>query len=362
MAPPPRHQGVAHHGEMGGTARFVGVKALEAGTLAMNWLSRPRFKRPSPAPRARHRAMETSIQMRQRDTGLYDFLPYNDRPMIAWPGGARIAVWVVPNIEFYEFDPPRGAIRQPWPRPSPDVLNYAMRDYGNRVGLGRMMEAMQRFGIRGSVSLSVAVCDHFPDIIRDCRALGWEFLSHGIYNTRYLYGMSPEQERQIIHDTRDSIEQHTGQRLDGWLSPALSNTEHTIELLAEEGIRYTMDFFHDDQPTPLKTRSGRLMSLPYSWEINDAPSFKSWNMTPADYGDMVKRQFDQLYAEGAESGTVMGWPLHPFNLGQPHRIAMFNEVLAHITSHDGVWLATGREIADWYDTHCYDAFRGHAVV
>lgn len=299
---------------------------------------------------------------KQRDTGFYPFLPYRDRPPIRWPGGKRLAFWMIPNIEFYELDPPPNPTRQPWPRPSPDILNYGLRDYGNRVGLWRMMEVMQRYGARGSVSLNVAVCDHFPDIIRDCAALGWDFLSHGVYNTRYLYGMDAEQERRLIRDTRDSIEQHTGQALDGWLSPALTNTPNTIELLAEEGLKYTMDLFHDDQPTPLRTAKGRLMSLPYSWEVNDAPLFTLWNASPSEYGDMLKRQFDQLYLEGEESGTVMGWPLHPFRLGQPHRIRIFEDILRHVTSHEGVWLATGREIAAWYDEHHYDAAAAHAAA
>lgn len=297
--------------------------------------------------------------MKQQDTGFYPFIPYRDRPRIEWPGGKRLAFWMIPNIEFYELEPPPNATRPPWPRPNPDVLNYSLRDYGNRVGLWRMMEVMQKYQLRGSVSLNVAVCDHFPDIIRDCAALGWEFLSHGVYNTRYMYGMDAEQERRLIRDTRDSIEQHTGQSLDGWLSPALTNTPNTIQILAEEGLKYTMDLFHDDQPTPLRTQHGRLMSLPYSWETNDAPMFTLWNISPSDYGDTLKRQFDQLYAEG---GTVMGWPLHPFRLGQPNRIKIFEDVVRHITAHDGVWCATGREIAAWYDTHYYDATAATAAA
>ena len=293
--------------------------------------------------------------MPRPDPGLYDYLPITDRPPLTWPGGARVAFWVAPNIEFYELDPPVNPVRRPWTRVQPDVLMYAHRDYGNRVGVWRMMEVMDRHGVRGSVSLSVAVCDHHPEIIEACLARGWELFSHGVYNTRYTYGMDEAQERALIEDASATIEKASGQRLQGWLSPALSNTERTMELLAEYGIRYTCDLFHDDQPFPVKVARGRLISIPYSLDMNDFVVYQMYLASPREYGAMLKAQFDQLYAEGAESGRVMCVPLHPYLVGQPHRLAAFADALEYITAHDKVWLATGAEIADWYLTHHYDA-------
>lgn len=288
----------------------------------------------------------------QSDPQLYGYLPYKGRPKITWPNGARIAVWIAPNIEFYEFEPPTNPQRKPWPRPLPDVLAYSHRDYGNRVGWWRMMEAMDAAGMRGSVSLNVAMCEHHPEIIKACADRGWEFFSHGIYNTRYTYGMSPDQERAIIRDSIDTIAKWTGQRMDGWLAPALSNNAWTMDLLAEAGVLYTCDLFHDDQPTPINVKSGRLISVPYSLEMNDTIVYNTNLYTPRHYGTVIKRQFDQLYKEGSTSGTVMCIPLHPYLVGQPHRIEAFAEALQYIAGHDGVWLATGREIARHYlDNH-----------
>jgi allantoinase len=288
------------------------------------------------------------------DPELYGYLPYRNRPKVTWPNGARIAVWIAPNIEFYERNPEPNPIRAPWPRPNPDVVGYSHRDYGNRAGWQRMMHAMDETGFRGSVSLNVALCEHHPEIIKACADRGWEFFSHGIYNTRYTYGMTPEQERAIIVDSRETIAKWTGQRLDGWLSPALSNNTWTMDLLAEEGILYTCDLFHDDQPTPINVASGKLISIPYSLEMNDTIVYNTNQYTPRHYGEMIKRQFDQLYAEGQDSGTVMCVPLHPYLVGQPHRIDAFAEALAYIAGHDDVWLATGREIAQHYLEHHYD--------
>jgi peptidoglycan/xylan/chitin deacetylase (PgdA/CDA1 family) len=290
------------------------------------------------------------------EPGLYDYFPYVDRPKIVWPGGARLAFWCAPNIEFYELNPPPNPDRTAWPRPVPDVLNYGWRDYGNRSGVWRMMEVMDRHGVRGSVSLNVALCDHFPDIVAACVERNWELFSHGIYNTRYTYGMDEAQERAMIRDVKATIKKYSGQDLAGWLAPALTNTNNTIRLLAEEGVRYTLDLFHDDQPLPVKVPRGRLISLPYSLEINDFTVLHQGAATPRQYVDMVRAQFDRLYAEGARSGTVMCLPLHPFLIGQPHRIEALAEMLDYVTSHAGVWVTTAREIADHYYANYYDQF------
>lgn len=289
------------------------------------------------------------------DPELYEFWPYRDRPKITWPNGARVAFWAAPNLEFYELDPPANPHRRAWPRPHPDVVGYAHRDYANRVGHWRMMAVMDRYGVPGSVSLSVALCDHLPEVVRSGVERGWEFFSHGIYNTRYAYGMDEAQERAIIEDSIATVERATGQRIAGWLAPALTHTERTMELLAEYGFLYTCDLFQDDQPQPLRVKSGRLISMPYSLEVNDHYGFFIYNMSPRAYALALKRQFDRLYAEGERSGTVMCIPLHSYLIGQPHRIGPFEEVLEYITGHDGVWVTTARRIAEHFHAHHYDA-------
>ena len=150
-----------------------------------------------------------------REPDRYDYWPLIDRPKIRWPNGARVAFWVCPNIEFYELNPPDGQGRPIWPRPYPDVLNYSLRDYGNRSGVWRVMEALERFGVRASVSLNAAMCDHMPDIVDECVRLKWELFSHGIYNTRLIYGMTEDEIRQVIGDSVETIKRHSGQRRRG---------------------------------------------------------------------------------------------------------------------------------------------------
>jgi peptidoglycan/xylan/chitin deacetylase (PgdA/CDA1 family) len=291
------------------------------------------------------------------DPGLYRWLPWEDRPRIRWPNGARVALWIAPNIEFYEYHPPANPKRKPWPRPFPDVLGYSTRDYGNRVGHQRMMAVLDRYGLRGSVSLSTALCVHHPEVIAMAAERGWEFFSHGIYNTRYVYGMDEDQERAMLAESMALIERHTGQHCDGYLAPALSHTERTIDLFAELGGRYTCDLFHDDQPTPIRTRSGRrFVSVPYSLELNDTIVYVVNRIEPRRYGQMIRDAFDRLYAEGADSGTVMCIPLHAYQVSHPHRLDALDRALEYICRHDGVWKATGREIAAHFLAHHYDDF------
>jgi len=291
----------------------------------------------------------------KEDPGLYDYWPYEGRPKITWPGSARVAFWVAPNIEFYELDPAVNPHRKPWPRPVPDVSGYATRDYGNRVGHMRMMRVLDKHGVRGSISLSTALCEHHPEIIELCKARNWEFFSHGIYNTRYTYGMDEAQEREMITDAIDTIRRHTGQQCAGYLAPALTHSEVTLDLFAEAGGIYTCDLFHDDQPTPVRVRSGRkFVSVPYSLEMNDTIVYVVNKIEPRRYAEMLKANFDRLYAEGADSGVVMCIPLHAYQVAHPHRLRAFEEALEYITGHDGVWVATGREIAEYYLEHCYD--------
>ena len=291
-----------------------------------------------------------------RDPGRYDYLRYDRRPRIRWPNGAHVAFWVAPNIEFYELDPPKNPTRGAWSRPHPDVYNYSYRDYGNRVGFWRMMEAMDRCGMRGSVSLNVAVCEHHPEVVRACVERDWELYSHGTYNTRYMFGMSGEQEHAVLQDSIDTIQRASGQKLDGFLSPALTYTDQTLDLVAEMGLTYVCDLFHDDQPGPVKVRQGKLVSVPYSLEMNDAIAFNVSLMSARRYGDILRRQFDRLFEEGRESGTVMCIPLHPYLIGLPYRLKAFEDALRYITGHDKVWLATGREIARYFLDHYYDEF------
>ncbi len=290
-----------------------------------------------------------------------DYSPIIDRPPFKWPNDARVALWIALNIEHYEYLPDYDGVRDAWPRtPSPDVREYGYRDYGNRVGFWRMLEVLDKHNIKCGVSLNLAVLEHFPEIAEAMVQRDWDFMSHGIYNTRYLYPYSEEQEREFYRDCIETLQRHTGKRLKGMLGPAISGTERTPDLMAEAGLIYHTDWMHDDQPVPIKVKSGKLVSVPYSFVLNDAPLFR--DHYEGDYfAQICKEQFDQLYKEGAESGRVMCIALHPYLTGQPHRIKYLDEILSYIMSHDGVWQTTADEIAEYYIANYYDQVVAHTA-
>ena len=279
----------------------------------------------------------------------YSALPH--RAPLAWPGGARVALWVAPNIEHYEYLPEKIRLRNPWPRvPHPDILGYGLRDYGNRVGVWRLMDLFGRLHLPVTVSLSLSVLDLYPELAEAMIQREWEFMSHGLYNTRYHWNLSEDEEREAIEECQAIHVRHTGQRLKGWFSPAASNTVRTPDLVAESGIQYLCDLYHDDQPTPVNVRTGQLISLPYSMEINDSIAWRRGQEAEA-FARKICDEFDVLHAEGAVHGRVMNVAVHPFIMGQPHRIAALEKALRYILGHEGVWCATGSQITDWYRQH-----------
>ena len=290
-----------------------------------------------------------------------DYSPIIDRPIIKWPNNARVAFWVTPNIEHYEYLPIFDGLRDPYPRtPYPDAQQYGYRDYGNRVGFWRMLEPLDKYNIKCCVGLNMAVLEHYPEIAEAMVERDWDIMSHGIYNTVYMNSFSEDQEREFYRDTIDTLKRHTGKTLKGMLGPAISGTDRTPDLMAEAGLIYHTDWFHDDQPVPIKVKSGKLVSVPYATDNDDSPMMKMSNTEGEYFARLCKAQFDQLYKEGAESGRVMCLSLHPYVSGQPHWVKYLEDILSHIMSHDGVWQTTADEIAEYYIANNYDLAVAHA--
>ena len=220
--------------------------------------------------------------------------------------------------------------------------------YGNRIGIWRLMELLDKHNIRASVLLNSEVCEHYPIIIEEGKKRGWEFLGHGTTNSVLLSGMSKAEERQIITTTVDVITKAVGQRPLGWLGPALQETFNTPDILAENGIRYLCDWCCDDQPFPMKVKRGRLISVPYSLDLNDIPAFIHQHLTPQQFCEMIKDQFDTLYQEGVDQARIMCITTHPFLIGMPFRIGWLDKALDYMKSHKDVWFTTSGEIASWY--------------
>lgn len=276
----------------------------------------------------------------------YDYSPIVEREPIHWPGGARIAFYVGLNVEHYPIDRPGLSIVPNTVRLSPDPLNHGWRDYGPRVGIWRLMECLDRYGLRASVMLNSEVCTRYPQIVEAGRARDWAWVAHGKDNSRFQADMEPDEERAYLREVVDTIERATGRRPRGWLGPALTETFQTPALLAELGLSYVLDWANDDQPYWLNVPG--VMSVPYPIEVNDITLFVGKSLTGPDFVQIVRDQLDQLYAESATSGRVMALALHPFVINQPFRHKYLAQALEYVVRHPGVWLTTSDDIAAHY--------------
>ncbi|MHA6626315.1 polysaccharide deacetylase family protein [Pseudonocardia sichuanensis] len=250
------------------------------------------------------------------------------------------------NIEHYQVDKPSTSIFGGTAGLAPDPLNYGWRDYGPRVGIWRMLQSLDRHGVRATALLNSDVCSRYPQIVQAGLERDWAWVAHGRDNSTFQAGMTREEERAYLVEVVDTIEAATGRRPRGWLGPALTETFETPSLLAELGLQYTLDWCNDEQPYELAVPG--MYSVPYSIELNDVSMFVSRSFTGPEFLQAVRDQLDQLYEDSAESGRVMALCVHPFSVSQPFRHRYFDQALEYIAGHEGVWLATSDEILDAY--------------
>jgi len=283
-------------------------------------------------------------------TSHYDYSAIIDREPLELPNGARVAVVPYINIEHFPEDIPGTALVPGTAGFSPDPLNYGWRDYGNRVGLWRMMDIMDPLGMRGTVCLNSDIIREYPRIIEEGEKRNWAWIGHGINNApaNFLSGIEEDREREIINSVLHDMESVLGRKTKGWLGPFLVETMNTPNILADLGVQYLCDFCADDQPFKFNTKTGSLISVPYTVELNDIPAFLNLGVTGEAFGDMIIDQFDVLYEEGSANARIMPICLHNFLVGQPFRAKHLKRAFEHIASHSDVWLTTGDEVNDWY--------------
>ncbi|MDB5858379.1 MAG: polysaccharide deacetylase [Ramlibacter sp.] len=283
----------------------------------------------------------------------FDYQPITRRPDWRWPYGSRLAVYLGFNLEHFAFGDGLGAALGP-PSPQPDVLNYSWREYGNRVGAWRCLELFGQLGLPAAAILNTALYDHSPELVAACVARGDELVGHGHTNAERQGGWSEPAERGLLASCAGRIARESGQAPTGWLSPWISESAVTPDLLAETGYRYTLNWCHDDQPVAMRTRSGqRLWSVPYPQELNDIPMIMARQMDARDFFDLVLDNFDEMLAQSAATPLVMGLALHPYIVGQPYRLRHLRRALqrlAQARDSGAIWFTTPGAIARHMDT------------
>jgi len=277
------------------------------------------------------------------------------RPPLAWPDGHRAAFAVVVCAEYYEMQPPADAFVPPnvpggfGRAPYPDVRAFSQREYGNRVGIFRVMQALDAQQIRATAAVDAYIATNYPYLTEQFRKRNWEIAGHGYSLTQVISNkMSEEQERTYIRTCLDAVERAFGVRPRGWHGPEYGESERTPALLAEFGVQYVLDWPNDEQPYLMRTPSGPLVSVPMALELDDVTIHYHRRIGLARWRQAVAEALDQLLADGAAGGRHLVLALHPWLIGQPHRIGYLEDVLADARRRSGLWIATAGEIASFY--------------
>ena len=279
-----------------------------------------------------------------RTHGRYPYSNITTRPVYEWPNGTRLAVYIAVNIEQFSFGEGKGAAIAP-----PDQANshsvFSWRDYGNRVGIWRLLELFDAFDIPIEAQMNLAVYEHCPDIPEALRQRGHEILGHGITNSDMQEHLDEAAEAALIAEVTETIARHEGSRPAGWMSPWLSNSDLTPDLLQEAGYRYFMDWTCDDQPIWMTTRAGRILAMPYPVECNDTRSIVWYSHTAREFVDMLIDGFDEMLAQSEGQPLVFPVSIHPFVMGRPYRVRHLRCFFEHIAAQlDRIWLTRPRDI------------------
>ena len=277
-----------------------------------------------------------------------EYSPIGARAPLKLPGGARMVVWPIVNVEEWDIDrpmprtvltPPAGGV------PKPDIPNWAWHEYGNRVGFWRMLALLDELKVRASLAINGTAIRSYEAISRAALERKWEFMGHG-YTQRNLQAV--ENEAEDIRKTTEEIRAFTGRAPRGWLGPGLTETWDTPDILAEQGYDYVCDWVLDDQPVWLSTRTRPLVGVPYTQECNDVAMMLIQHHKASEYADRAIDQFEQLYADSKDSARVMALVVHPYIMGAPHRLKYYRKALEHIVKRRDVAVWTGEQILDWY--------------
>ena len=282
----------------------------------------------------------------------YTWSMLSERKAVTWPNQANLAVWVNINIQLYPLNQQKNAVAVPGglTMPYPDLRHYSLRDYGNRVGIYRILKALDQYSITPTIAINGAMVEKAPYLMDLIRERGDEVIAHGWKMDELHSGeLEPEAEKDRITRTIETLQNRFQNRISGWLSPGRLQTRHTQRLLVEQGIHYNCDWVNDDMPYHFNTDRGKIICLPLSNELDDFFVLNNNLHRTESYAEQMEDACDFLLNEATQNGgRLLALNIHPWLMGQPHRIAAFERILAHIASQQKIFNASARDIiAAW---------------
>lgn len=298
--------------------------------------------------------LEYPRRRRGMDHDRFDYTNLFKRQPIRWPGGARVALIVVPVLEWFPLDmqPAQMVVKAVggMDRPYPDYWNYTTRDYGTRVGVYRIFKVLEELGLPASVAINARLALRHPFLLREITRRNWEVVAHGLDMSHVAHGKTAqEEEREWITASLAQLRKASGQEVRGWLSPMQSESHATLDLLSEQQIEYTLDWNNDDLPVRMQARAKSIYGVPYALDVNDRQSMLDFNLSNAEYVEQLLDGFNALWQEaGRYGGRVMAVSAHAWLTGQAHRTRAFRQALQTMRDHAGVWPTTYSQMLSAY--------------
>jgi allantoinase len=281
------------------------------------------------------------------DHDLYDWSAIHERQPVIWPGGKSVAVWVCVSLEWFPIVPNDAPFRAPGHMQTayPDYRHYTARDYGNRIGVYRLLDAFAKADMKASFATNSAIAERYSDLVVDIVAAGHEIVAHSTdMNGTIATGLPVDDERGLIAQSLDTLERVTGVKPQGWLSIARSQSWNTPDLLREAGVKYCCDWVNDELPYRFKNG---LINLPLNHELSDRQVITVQQQSADSYAQQIRDAFEWLAGECA--GRVLPLHLTPYIMGLPYRISALEDLLSDLSARPQAWCATGAEIIDAWE-------------
>jgi peptidoglycan/xylan/chitin deacetylase (PgdA/CDA1 family) len=284
-----------------------------------------------------------------KEPDRFGYSPVSRRPSFTWPDGKRLALYVSVNVEHFPWGQNSGPDLDrptlPWSQRS-----WLWREYGNRVGAWRLMSLFDELALPVGVIANTAIYDHCPEVLEAHVKRGDELIAHGRNQIERQIEMTLDQEREMVQDVTRTFTERNGVKPMGWMSPYLTPSEHTTDLLAENGYQYCMDWgICDEQPFWVNSATGSMLAMPYPIELNDQPAVVYRRNTGAEYAEMLVDNFDEMLRNSKDTPLVYAISIHTFVAGQPYRLARLRRALQHMLSYQtDVWIAMPKDIASHY--------------
>lgn len=284
------------------------------------------------------------------DHERYEWSMLTDRPAVAWPDGKRLALWVNVSLQHFPLNPQGVPVKLPgsMTMPYPDLRHFSLRDYGNRVGIYRFLQAFDRFGVTPTFAVNACLAERYPALLAAVLERGDEIIGHSwSMDTPHAGGLAEADEAALVERSLAALRRLTPRPIRGWLSPGKLETSNTPDLLKAAGIDYFCDWVNDDMPYRFHTRTGDLWAMPLSTELEDRFVVMDNLHAEASWAQQVMDACDLLLDESArQGGRILALSLHPWVLGQPHRIKHLEAALEYVMAQPGVWSASAGQILD----------------